>query len=82
LPAVEPVALEIARLAGLSAVFIGVFSVAVALLQTQWDRTRVRLARSVTAVVDLDEDARPMVAAIAGTLQPAASWPCWCPRPI
>jgi hypothetical protein len=68
-PSPTPVALEIARLAGLSAVFIGVFSVAVALLQTQWDRTRVRIAKSVAAVVDLDEDARPMVAAIARTLE-------------
>jgi hypothetical protein len=68
-PSPIPVALEIARIAGLSAVFIGVFSVAVALLQTQWDRTRVRIAKSVMAVVDLDEDARPMVAAIARTLQ-------------
>jgi hypothetical protein len=68
-PAVTPVALDIARITGLSAVFLGLASIAIALLQSQIDRFRVRAARSITAVVDVDDDARSMVGAITATLE-------------
>ncbi|MDT5135465.1 MAG: hypothetical protein QOE41_4776, partial [Mycobacterium sp.] len=51
-PAVTPVALQVARVAGMSAIYLGVISGAVALLTTQLDRARVRYARRVTAIVD------------------------------
>jgi hypothetical protein len=67
-PAVTPVALEVARITGLSAVFLGLASIAIAMLQNQADRFKIRTARSITAVVDVDDDARPMVSAITATL--------------
>ena len=66
-----PVALEIARLSALTAVFLSVIGVAVALLQSRLDRLRARPARSVTAVVDLDDDGSSMLAAIEPETCPA-----------
>lgn len=63
-----PVALHIAQLCALAAVFLSVIGVAMALFRSSLDRLRVYLAPSVTAVLDLDEDAKPMVTAIKRTL--------------
>ena len=67
-PAQTPVALEVARLSVLTAIFLSVVGVALALLQSRLDRLRVGFARSVTAVVDIDDDAASMLGAIARTL--------------
>jgi hypothetical protein len=66
-PSPPPVALEIGRLTALAAVFLSVIGVAIALFRSSIDRLIVRLARSVTAVVDIDDDAASMVGAIAAT---------------
>lgn len=63
-----PVALNIAQLSALAAVFLSVIGVAVALFQSRLDRLRTYLAPSVTVVVDPDEDGQSMLAAIARTL--------------
>jgi hypothetical protein len=68
-PPVTPVALAVARITGLSAVFLGLASIAFALLQNQVDRFKIRIARSITAVVDVDDDVRPMISAITATLE-------------
>src|SRR5947209_5884926 len=65
-----PVALELARLAALCALFIGLLAIVAAVFQSRMDRMRVSFASSVTAVVGVDEDAQTLVAAIAGTLDP------------
>ncbi|MCX2933720.1 hypothetical protein ORI20_25950 [Mycobacterium sp. CVI_P3] len=67
-PSPTPVALNIAQLSALAAVFLSVIGVAVALFQSRLDRLRARLAGSVTAVVDLDDDGSSMLAAIARNL--------------
>lgn len=67
-PSPAPVALEIGRLTALAAVFLSLVGVAVALFHSGVDRLRVRLARSVTTVLDLDDEADSMIAAIAQTL--------------
>lgn len=68
-PSPVPVALNIAQLSALAAVFLSVVGVAVALLQSRLDRLRTSFAHAVTAVVDLDDDGQSMLTAIAGT--------CW-----
>jgi hypothetical protein len=67
-PSPAPVALEIARLSALAAIFLSVVGVAAALFQSRLDRLRVFFARSITAVVDMDDDARSMVSGVARTL--------------
>jgi hypothetical protein len=67
-PAVTPAALEIARPTGQLVFYVSVITILVALLTTEIDRARIRLARSVTAIVDVDDDSRSMVTAVAGTL--------------
>jgi RyR domain len=69
-PSPAPVALHVARLAGMSALYVGVISIVVALLTSQLDRARLALARSITAIVDVDDDSRSMVTAVARTLEP------------
>ena len=68
-PAPTPVALEVARLSALGAILVGVAGVVIALLQSQADRMRVRLDKSVTAVVGINDDARSMVSAVRKTLE-------------
>ena len=60
-----PIALEVARLAILAAFALGAIGVAAAAFRLQADRMRVSLARSITVVVDADEDAESIVSAIA-----------------
>ncbi len=67
-PGRPPVALEVARLGILAAILLAGLGVVGTLFRMQSDRLRVYLARSVTAVVGLDEDSAPMIAAIATTL--------------
>jgi hypothetical protein len=67
-PAPTPVALEIARLSALAAIFLSVVGIALALFQSRLARLRVYFARSVTGVVDIDDYAQSMVSAIARTL--------------
>ena len=66
-PMPTPVALEVARLSALATIFVGVVGVAAVLFRAQADRIRAALARSVTAVVGLDDDALAMVGALART---------------
>jgi hypothetical protein len=66
-PMPTPVALEVARLSALATIFVGVVGAAVVLFRAQADRLRAGLARSVTAVVGLDDDALAMVGALART---------------
>lgn len=67
-PSPPPVALEIARLAALAALFLSVIGVTAALFRSGLDRLRLRFARSVTAIVDADDDAESMIGAIADTI--------------
>lgn len=67
-PAQTPVALDIAQLCALAAVFLSVVGVAMALFQSRVDRLRVHFARSVTAIVDMDDDAQSMVSAVARSM--------------
>ncbi len=67
-PSPSPVALEIARLTALAALFLSVIGVTAALFRSGLDRLRLRFARSVTAIVDADDDAESMIGAIADTV--------------
>lgn len=67
-PAQTPVALDVAQICALAAVFLSVVGVAMALFQSRVDRLRVYFARSVTAVVDMDDDSHSMVSAVARTM--------------
>jgi hypothetical protein len=67
-PAQTPVALDIAQLCALAAVFLSVIGVAMAVFQARVDRLRVYFARSVTAIVDMDDDAQSMVSAVARSM--------------
>ena len=64
-PAQPPVALEVARLAILAAIFVSVIGVATTVFRAQSDRLRAGFARRVTAVVGVDDDAQSMVSAVA-----------------
>lgn len=68
-PAHAPVALDIARVSALAALFVGVSGIAVALLESRLDRFRLRFDSSVTAIVGADDDADSTVSAIARTLE-------------
>ncbi|WP_235674442.1 hypothetical protein [Mycolicibacterium pulveris] len=72
-PSPTPVALEIARLSALAAIFLSVVGVAAALFRSRMDRLRVYFARSITAVVDVDDDTLSMVSAVARTMDPRAT---------
>lgn len=69
-PSPIPVALDIARMSAVGVILLGVASVAITLFHVQLDRIRARAARTVTAVVGVDDDSRSMVKAVAGTLEP------------
>lgn len=69
-PKQSPLALEVARLTILAAFFISLVGVAAAIFRTESDRLRAWLAKSVTAVVDIDDDAVPMVRALAREHEP------------
>ena len=67
-PSPTPVGLELARIAGLAAIFTGLGGVVVGVFRSQVDRLRANLADSVTAVVGLDDDTQSIVSAVARTL--------------
>ncbi|OBI17132.1 hypothetical protein A5712_24445 [Mycobacterium sp. E2327] len=69
-PKPTPTALEVARLAIVAAIFISIVGVVAAAFRAQSDRLRAALARSVTVVVDLDDDSASMIGPIARTLHP------------
>ncbi|MFT3899694.1 MAG: hypothetical protein QM728_05540 [Gordonia sp. (in: high G+C Gram-positive bacteria)] len=60
-----PVAVYVAQLTALTAVVLSVVGVAATLLRSRFDRLRAFFARSVTAVVGIDDDSAPLIAAIA-----------------
>ncbi|MGV1089011.1 MAG: hypothetical protein ACOYBX_13600, partial [Mycobacterium sp.] len=68
-PAHAPVALELAKIAALAALLVGIAGIATALLESRLDRFRLRFDSSITAIVGADNDADSMVAAIARTLE-------------
>ena len=68
-PAVTPAALDIARTAGEFVLYVGVIAIVAALFATEIDRARIGVARSVTAIVDVDDDSRSMVTAVARTVK-------------
>lgn len=72
-PTTVPIALELARLSALSALFISLLGIAAAVFQARMDRLRVFFANSVTAVVGVDDDAQTMVGAISGALDPGST---------
>ncbi len=72
-PSPAPAALHIARLAGMSALYVGLASIALALLTAQRDRARIRLARRVTAVVDVDAHSHSLVTEICRNLERSRS---------
>jgi hypothetical protein len=72
-PYPTPDALVVARLAALGAIVTGVGGVVITLFRSQVDRFRASLAGSVTAIVGIDDDTRPMVSAIARTLDPPST---------
>jgi hypothetical protein len=59
-PPGPPIALDVARLTILGAIFVGVTGAAAALFRAQYDWLLAAIARSVTAVVDVDDDAQSM----------------------
>jgi hypothetical protein len=67
-PSPTPVALEVARLAAFAAIFTGMFGVVIAVFHAQLDRLRIMLSHTITAVVGIEEDTRPMIGAVARTL--------------
>ena len=64
-----PTALEVARLTIVAAIFISLVGVVGAVFRAQSDRLRAAWARSVTVVVDLDDDSASMIGPIARTLR-------------
>lgn len=68
-PAHAPVALEVAKIAALAALLVGIAGIAAALLESRLDRVRLRFDPSITAIVGADSDADSMVAAVARTLE-------------
>ncbi|BBZ46480.1 hypothetical protein MPRM_37610 [Mycobacterium parmense] len=64
-PRVTPVALDIAAIAGSFVLYVGLIAIFVSVFSTEVDRMRVQVARSVTAVVDFDNDSRSLVTAVA-----------------
>jgi hypothetical protein len=69
-PRPMPTALEVARLTIVAAIFISLAGVVAAAFRAQSDRLRAARARSVTVVVDLDDDSASMIDGIARTLRP------------
>ncbi|CAM3648017.1 RyR domain-containing protein [Smaragdicoccus niigatensis] len=67
-PTVTPVALDVARLGALSAVFLGVLLVLIKVMETQSGRFRILRAKTVTVIIEMDENAQSMVSALAKDL--------------
>jgi RyR domain len=67
-PIPTPVGLQVAQVATLSAILIGVGGVVIGVFNHQVDRLRANLADSVTAIVGIDDDSQPIISAVARTL--------------
>ena len=67
-PNPTPAALEVARLAGLSAIFTGLVGAIVGLFRAQTDRLRANLAESSTVVLGLSRDVQPTISRLSRTL--------------
>ncbi|WP_102419529.1 hypothetical protein [Mycobacterium sp. 4858] len=67
-PTPTPIALEVARVTALAAIFTGLGGVVIAAFRSQVDRLRANLADSVTVVVGIDDDTQAMISGIAETL--------------
>lgn len=67
-PSTTPVALVVARLAALGAIFTGLSGVVVALFRSQVDRFQANHASSVTAVIGVDDASWAMIGGIVQTL--------------
>ncbi|WP_156763187.1 hypothetical protein [Mycobacterium sp. E787] len=72
-PKPTPAALQVARLTIVAALFISVVGVAAAAFRAQSDRLRAAWARTVTVVVDLDDDSVSMIGPIARSLRPGGA---------
>jgi hypothetical protein len=72
-PAQTPTALVVGRLTIIAAFFIGLAGVVTAAFRAQADRMRAARARSVTVVVDLDDDSASMIGGIVRTLRPSGA---------
>jgi hypothetical protein len=72
-PGMTPTALEVARLTIVAAIFISLVGVVATAFRAQSDRLRAAWARSVTVVVDLDDDSASMIRPIARTLRPKST---------
>jgi hypothetical protein len=68
-----PTALEVARLAIVAAILLSLVGVVAVAFRAQSDRLRAAWARSLTVVVDLDEDSASMIGPIARTLRPKST---------
>jgi hypothetical protein len=67
-PSPTPVALEVARIAALLAIFTGLGGVVVGVFRSQVDRFRANVADSVTAFVGVDDDSQSLISGVARTL--------------
>ncbi|MBW0015673.1 RyR domain-containing protein [Mycobacterium sp.] len=66
-PTPTPVALEMARVTALAAIFTGLGGVVVGVFRSQVDRLRANLADSVTAIVGTDDDSQAVVSGVTST---------------
>ena len=64
-PGAYPLALQLARLSGPLLLVIAALGIAAAVSRNQYDRIRVRYARSLVLLVGLDEDAVPLLRRLA-----------------
>ncbi|OBF73060.1 hypothetical protein A5750_15660 [Mycobacterium sp. 852002-51613_SCH5001154] len=67
-PVPTPIALEVARVTALAAIFTGLGGVVIAAFRSQVDRLRANLADSVTVIVGIDDETQAMISGIAETL--------------
>lgn len=63
-PVTMPLALQLARMTGPLAVFVGASAVLTALFRNQWDRRRARRASSVVVVAGVDASSLPLLKAL------------------
>ncbi len=67
-PSPTPVALEVARVTALAAIFTGLGGVVLGVFRSQVDRLRANLAEAVTVIVGVDDDTQSMISGVARTL--------------
>jgi RyR domain len=67
-PKPAPLAMELARILALAAIFTGLGGVVVGAFRSQVDRLRANLADHVTAIVGVHDDTQSLISAVARTL--------------